>query len=198
VLVSTLATRVQPVLRYDLGDSILRRLDPCPRVTPCLRSALSAAPRTCSRSRLPTNKPVIVELPVLSLGAYEFKCRMNMTKGLLVVSAGSSAPRERWGPAAAMMPTARLFDRGAAHSTDAATRPPAWPSWKYKGDRLQLAHAHRIRFVGVLCDSADFATESAPIVMGLRLRKRSCPAEFLQTRILKIRQKATVRKPIPP
>ena len=30
VLVSNLANRVQPILRYDLGDSIVRRPDPCP------------------------------------------------------------------------------------------------------------------------------------------------------------------------
>lgn len=30
VLVSNLASRVQPILRYDLGDSILQRPDPCP------------------------------------------------------------------------------------------------------------------------------------------------------------------------
>ena len=30
VLLSNLANRVQPILRYDLGDSILQRSDPCP------------------------------------------------------------------------------------------------------------------------------------------------------------------------
>ena len=30
MLVSNLANRVQPLLRYDLGDSILQRPDPCP------------------------------------------------------------------------------------------------------------------------------------------------------------------------
>jgi len=30
VLVSNLANRVQPILRYDLGDSLLERTDPCP------------------------------------------------------------------------------------------------------------------------------------------------------------------------
>ena len=34
VLLSNLANRVQPVLRYDLGDSILQRPDPCPCGTP--------------------------------------------------------------------------------------------------------------------------------------------------------------------
>lgn len=30
VLISNLANRVQPILRYDLGDSVLERPDPCP------------------------------------------------------------------------------------------------------------------------------------------------------------------------
>jgi phenylacetate-CoA ligase len=30
VLVTNLANRVQPIIRYDLGDSVLRRPDPCP------------------------------------------------------------------------------------------------------------------------------------------------------------------------
>ncbi len=34
VLVSNLANRVQPVLRYDLGDSIIERPDPCPCGSP--------------------------------------------------------------------------------------------------------------------------------------------------------------------
>jgi phenylacetate-CoA ligase len=34
VLISNLANRVQPILRYDLGDSILLRPDPCPCGSP--------------------------------------------------------------------------------------------------------------------------------------------------------------------
>jgi phenylacetate-coenzyme A ligase PaaK-like adenylate-forming protein len=39
VLVSNLANHVQPILRYDMGDSILVRPDPCPcgRPTPAIR-----------------------------------------------------------------------------------------------------------------------------------------------------------------
>ena len=62
---------------------------------PCTREVVF--PQLGIRRELPTNKPVIVELPVLSPGAYEFKCGMNMTKGLLVVSTGSSALREAAG-----------------------------------------------------------------------------------------------------
>jgi hypothetical protein len=34
VLLSNLANRVQPILRYDLGDSVIARPDPCPRGRP--------------------------------------------------------------------------------------------------------------------------------------------------------------------
>ncbi|GHO55789.1 phenylacetate--CoA ligase family protein [Ktedonobacter robiniae] len=34
VLISNLANRVQPILRYDLGDSVLQRPDPCPCGSP--------------------------------------------------------------------------------------------------------------------------------------------------------------------
>lgn len=50
VLISNLANRVQPVLRYDLGDSVLQRSDPCPAATRCPRSAHMAALPTCSPS----------------------------------------------------------------------------------------------------------------------------------------------------
>ena len=37
------------------------------------------------RRELPTDKPVVIELPALAPGEYEFKCGMNMVKGLIVV-----------------------------------------------------------------------------------------------------------------
>ena len=36
VLVSNLANRIQPILRYDLGDSVLEREDPCPCGNPLM------------------------------------------------------------------------------------------------------------------------------------------------------------------
>ena len=36
---------------------------------------------------LPTNKIVYIDLPALQAGDYEFKCGMNMIKGVLVVTA---------------------------------------------------------------------------------------------------------------
>lgn len=34
MLLTNLASRVQPILRYDLGDSVLQRADLCPRGNP--------------------------------------------------------------------------------------------------------------------------------------------------------------------
>jgi plastocyanin domain-containing protein len=39
------------------------------------------------RRELPPNQPVVIDLPALSAGEYEFKCGMNMVRGTLVVSA---------------------------------------------------------------------------------------------------------------
>jgi len=50
ILISNLANRVQPILRYDLGDSVLQRPDPCPCGTPCPQSACRGAQPTFSRS----------------------------------------------------------------------------------------------------------------------------------------------------
>lgn len=45
VLVSNLANRLQPVLRYDLDDSVVERTDPCPRAaTRSRRSGCKDAP----------------------------------------------------------------------------------------------------------------------------------------------------------
>lgn len=38
------------------------------------------------RRELPPNQPVIIELPVLKAGEYEFKCGMNMIKGKVIVT----------------------------------------------------------------------------------------------------------------
>jgi plastocyanin domain-containing protein len=39
------------------------------------------------RKELPANKPVIVDLPVLAPGEYEFRCGMNMVRGAITVTA---------------------------------------------------------------------------------------------------------------
>ena len=39
------------------------------------------------RRELPTDQPVVIELPALAVGEYEFKCGMNMIRGVLEVLA---------------------------------------------------------------------------------------------------------------
>jgi plastocyanin domain-containing protein len=38
------------------------------------------------RRELPSNKPVLIDLPALSAGEYEFKCGMSMVRGTIVVT----------------------------------------------------------------------------------------------------------------
>lgn len=48
VLLTNLANRVQPILRYDLGDRVLARPDPCPCGSPLPAIRVRGGPRTCS------------------------------------------------------------------------------------------------------------------------------------------------------
>ena len=51
--------------------------------TPCTREVVF--PGLDLRRELPTAQPVVLELPALPAGEYEFRCAMNMIRGLLVV-----------------------------------------------------------------------------------------------------------------
>ena len=44
-------------------------------------------PKLNIRRELPTNKVVYIDIPALQAGEYDFKCGMNMIKGVLVVTA---------------------------------------------------------------------------------------------------------------
>ena len=44
-------------------------------------------PKLNIRRELPPNQPVIIDLPALAPGEYEFRCGMNMIRGTLVVVA---------------------------------------------------------------------------------------------------------------
>lgn len=50
---------------------------------PCTREVVF--PGLDIRRELPTDQPVVVELPALAAGEYDFRCAMNMIRGLLVV-----------------------------------------------------------------------------------------------------------------
>jgi plastocyanin domain-containing protein len=43
-------------------------------------------PQLNVRRELPPNRPVLIDLPALTAGEYEFKCGMNMVRGTIVVS----------------------------------------------------------------------------------------------------------------
>ncbi|MBG0567759.1 phenylacetate--CoA ligase family protein [Actinoplanes sp. NEAU-A11] len=66
VLLTNLANRVQPILRYDLGDSVLMRPDPCPCGNPL--PAIQVRGRTSEVISFPGPDGRTVELPPLALG----------------------------------------------------------------------------------------------------------------------------------
>lgn len=65
VLLSNLANRVQPILRYDLGDSILLRPDPCPCGNPL--PAIRVRGRSADVLTFPTERGEQVTIPPLAL-----------------------------------------------------------------------------------------------------------------------------------
>jgi len=64
VLVSNLANRVQPILRYDLGDSVVERADPCECGNPL--PAIRVEGRTADMLTLSTTAGSSVTLPSLA------------------------------------------------------------------------------------------------------------------------------------
>lgn len=65
VLLSNLANRVQPILRYDLGDSIVQRPDPCPCGNPL--PAIRVRGRSADVLTFPTEGGERVSIPPLAL-----------------------------------------------------------------------------------------------------------------------------------
>lgn len=64
VLVTNLANRVQPILRYDLGDRVLQRPDPCPCGNP--RPAIRIQGRSSEVLRFPIQDGEQVSIPPLA------------------------------------------------------------------------------------------------------------------------------------
>ncbi len=67
VLITNLANRVQPILRYDLGDSVLQRPDQCPCGTPL--QVIRVQGRAADMLALPTDHGGAITIPPLLLGA---------------------------------------------------------------------------------------------------------------------------------
>ena len=65
VLLSNLANRVQPILRYDLGDSVVMRPDPCPCGNPL--PAIRVRGRSADALSFPTPHGERVSIPPLAL-----------------------------------------------------------------------------------------------------------------------------------
>ncbi|MCG5215865.1 hypothetical protein [Streptosporangium sp. KLBMP 9127] len=67
VLMSNLANRVQPILRYDLGDSVLVRPDPCPCGSPL--PAVQVQGRVAELLTFPTDRGEHVSISPMAFGA---------------------------------------------------------------------------------------------------------------------------------
>lgn len=67
VLLTNLANRVQPILRYDLGDSVLMRPDPCPCGSPL--PAIRVQGRVADLLVFPTDRGGRVAIPPLAFGS---------------------------------------------------------------------------------------------------------------------------------
>jgi phenylacetate-coenzyme A ligase PaaK-like adenylate-forming protein len=95
VLLTNLANHVQPIIRYDLGDSVLARPDPCPCGSPM--PAIRVAGRRDDVLRLATPGSRVVEVLPLALGSV-----LEQTPGLhrsQVVQTGPAALLVRLEPA---------------------------------------------------------------------------------------------------
>ncbi|MEW1983847.1 phenylacetate--CoA ligase family protein [Pseudarthrobacter oxydans] len=113
VLLSNLANRIQPILRYDLGDSVTTRTDPCP----CgdLTPAIHVQGRTAELLTFPGSAGLPVPVTPLTLSTALDKVH-GLTKGQ-IIQTGPQSLTLRLQPAAGADP-ARIFE--AARSEIAA------------------------------------------------------------------------------
>ncbi|MEV5596763.1 phenylacetate--CoA ligase family protein [Streptomyces sp. NPDC052496] len=141
VLISNLANRVQPFLRYDLGDSVLLRPDPCPCGNPL--PALRVQGRSGDILTFPARSGAPVQLAPLAFGTL-----FDRTPGVELFQVEQTAPaalRVRLRPAAGADPdrvwdgarqelTRLLADNGLDHVTvERAEEPPQQaPGGKYR------------------------------------------------------------------
>lgn len=96
VLISNLANRVQPILRYDLGDSVLQRSDPCPCGNPL--PAIRVQGRSADVLTFPTERGEPVAIAPLAFGSL-----VDRTPGVELFQIVQTAParlRVRLRPAA--------------------------------------------------------------------------------------------------
>jgi phenylacetate-CoA ligase len=132
VLLSNLANRVQPILRYDLGDAVLQRPDPCPCGNPL--PAIRVQGRSADVLTFPTGRHGSISIPPLAFGTL-----VDRTPGIELFQVVQTAPatlRVRLRPAPGVDPerawtavraeiTRLLSERGLGHvSVEHAAEPP--------------------------------------------------------------------------
>jgi len=91
VLVSNLANKVQPILRYDLGDSVLQRPDPCPCGNPL--PAIRVQGRAANVLTFPATDGRSVTVAPLAFGA--LAARMPGIQAFQVVQTAPASLRVR-------------------------------------------------------------------------------------------------------
>jgi phenylacetate-coenzyme A ligase PaaK-like adenylate-forming protein len=87
VLLTNLANRVQPILRYDLGDSVLQRPDPCPCRNPL--PAIRVQGRAADLLTFPTPTGQNITLTPLMLST-----RLDRLPGIALFQIEQTAPTE--------------------------------------------------------------------------------------------------------
>ena len=125
VLVTNLANRVQPILHYDLGDSILQRPDPCPCGDPL--PAIRVEGRTAEVLTFRTDDEGLVSIPPLS-----FATLADRTPGLERLQVVQTAPA-----------TLRLRVRPAPGADEGSV----WQA--VQAETTRLLHGHGIGHVAI-------------------------------------------------
>ena len=160
VLITNLANRTQPILRYDLGDSILQRPDPCPCGNPL--PAIRPKGRTADVLTFPSLRGGPIKVPLLAFGAdvpgvEQFQIVQTAPTTLHVrLRVDADADRERIWEAVRAEITRVLAANGLDHvavnaPTNRRSRPRAANSVKSFPSRLpiQTNNARRTGQVGV-------------------------------------------------
>lgn len=146
VLVTNLANRVQPILRYDLGDSVLARPDPCPCGNPL--PAIRVQGRTADLLTFPTPIGDTVTITPLMLTT-----RLDPIPGIAVFQIVQTTPTQlvvRLQPATGADPdrtwvqvhrnlAALLAGHGLAHVTVHRAAEPPQPA---TGGKYRLIHPY--------------------------------------------------------
>jgi phenylacetate-coenzyme A ligase PaaK-like adenylate-forming protein len=131
VLISNLANRAQPILRYDLGDRVLQRPDPCPcgNQLPAIRvEGRTADVLTFSAEHgEPVSIPALMFEVVDALGVEQFQIVQTTPASLRVrVRPAAGADPDRVWQAVRAEVTRVLKKRGLDHVTvERAEEPPA-------------------------------------------------------------------------